>query len=84
MQFIDKTATWSAAFLAFLGGAATAAGVVPVVLYSASQDLIAVLIVLCGLAVTPFGGLVGLYLRNRLMLSRSGGDSTGDVPPRRI
>jgi hypothetical protein len=63
---VKNSVPWSAAFLGFLGGAATAAGVVPVVLYSASQDLTAFLVVLCGLIVTPFGGSFGVYLKNRL------------------
>lgn len=57
-------APWSGALLGFLGGASLAAGVVPVVLYSASKDLTAFLVVLCGLVVTPFGTAFGIWLKD--------------------
>jgi hypothetical protein len=64
--FLASTAPWSAAILAFLVGAATAAGVIPVVLYNASKDLTAVLVVLLGLATVPAGTALGFGLKNKL------------------
>ena len=65
-DFIASTAPWSAAILAFLVGAATAAGVVPVVLYNASDDLKAFLVVILGLLTVPAGVALGIGLRNRV------------------
>ena len=65
-QFVLSTAPWAAAFLGFLVGAATAAGVIPVVFYNASEDFTALAVVLCGLIVTPFGGLLGVALKKLL------------------
>jgi hypothetical protein len=65
-RFIHSTAPWSAALLAFLGGAATAAGVIPVVFYNASEDFTALAVIVCGVLVTPFGALLGFGLRNLL------------------
>jgi hypothetical protein len=64
--FIGPWVPWSAAILAFLGGAALAAGVIPVVLYNASKDLTAVLVVLFGLATVPAGTALGFGLKNKL------------------
>jgi hypothetical protein len=65
-RFIWMTAPWSAAFLAFLTGAVTAAGVVPVVFYKASDAFTAVLVVICGVLTMPFGGLLGAGLKDRV------------------
>jgi hypothetical protein len=66
MSSLARTAApWSAAFGAFLGGAATAAGVIPAVFYDASDDATAILVVICGLLVTPFGALLGIWLKDR-------------------
>ena len=65
-RFLALTAPWSAAILAFLGGAALAAGVTPVVLYKASDALIAVLVVVLGLLTVPAGAGLGIGLRNRI------------------
>lgn len=66
MSSLARTAApWSAAFGAFLGGAATAAGVIPAVFYDASDDATAILVVVCGLLVTPFGAFLGIWLKDR-------------------
>jgi hypothetical protein len=66
--FISAFAPWSAALLAFLTGAATAAAVVPVVFYNASSDFTALLVVICGLLTVPFGGLLGIGLKRRFAI----------------
>ena len=43
-----------------------AAGVIPVVLYNASKDLTAFLVVLLGLATVPAGTALGFGLKNKL------------------
>jgi hypothetical protein len=63
-NFMASAAPWSAAILAFLAGAATAAGVVPVVLYNASEGLTAFLVVISGLLTVPAGVALGIGLRN--------------------
>jgi len=65
-RFIWMTAPWSAAFLAFFTGAVMAAGVVPVVFYKASDAFTAVLVVVFGVLTMPFGGLLGLGLKDRV------------------
>lgn len=65
-NFVASTAPWSAAILAFFVGAATAAGVVPVVLYKASEDFTAFLVVMSGLLTVPAGAGLGIGLKNRL------------------
>lgn len=57
--FVTGWGPWSAVFLAFLTGAVTAAGVIPVVFYNASDFATAVLVVGCGVLTLPFGGLLG-------------------------
>jgi hypothetical protein len=64
-SFLMSTAPWSAAILAFLTGAVTAAGVIPVVLYNASDDLTAFLVVVLGLLTVPAGALLGIGLKKR-------------------
>lgn len=66
-SFLAATVPWSAAILAFLVGAATAAGVIPVVLYRASDDLTAFLVVLLGLLTVPAGATLGIGLKRRLV-----------------
>jgi len=64
-RFVAGSAPFGATLLGFLIGAATAASVVPVVLYKATEFETAVLVAVCGIVVAPFATLVGLALRNR-------------------
>jgi hypothetical protein len=61
--------------VAFLTGASTAAGIVPVILTSWPDWLKVVFIVVSGLLWTPVGGLLGIALRNRMLAA---GDRTSD------
>ena len=63
--FVAGSAPFGATLLGFLIGAATAASVVPVVLYKATEFETAVLVAVCGIVVAPFAALVGLALKNR-------------------
>ena len=61
-----------ATLFGFLVGAATAANVIPVVLYGATQLQTAILAAICGVVVAPFATLVGVGLKNRVNAWRSG------------
>jgi hypothetical protein len=63
LSFLIRSAPWSAALVAFITGAATGSAFIPAVFYGASDDLKAVLVVLCGLAWVPVGAALGARLR---------------------
>lgn len=63
--FVAGSAPFGATLLGFLIGAATAASVVPVVLYKATEFETAVLVAVCGVVVAPFATLLGIALKNR-------------------
>ena len=72
-RFVAALAPFGATLFGFLAGAATAANVVPVVLYKANQFETAVLVTVCGVVVAPFATLLGIGLKNRVNAWRGGG-----------
>lgn len=72
-RFVAGYAPFGATVFGFLVGAATAASVVPVVLYKATQLETAVIVAVCGVVVAPFATLVGMGLRNRVNAWLGGG-----------
>lgn len=66
LRSLARFAPASGAFVTFLTGAATAAGIVPVILSSWPDWLQVVFIVLSGLLFIPVGALLGIALRNRM------------------
>jgi hypothetical protein len=67
MSFLRRTVPWSVGILAFLTGAITAAGVVPVVLPDLSAEMTRFLVVLLGALTIPAGMAAGFGLRDRFL-----------------
>jgi hypothetical protein len=67
LRSLARFAPASAAFAVFLTGAATAAGIVPIILSTWPDWLQVVFIVVSGLLWTPVGGLLGIVLRDRMI-----------------